>query len=95
MGHPAITHDQRAVAIEAAIGRDNILLDLAFQTEPETVETLVRALGAERVLFGSDAPFRDPSETLSSIERADIGADARRRIVCENAAELIARHAER
>jgi predicted TIM-barrel fold metal-dependent hydrolase len=91
MGHPAITEDERAVAIEAAAGRGNIFVDLAFQSRPETVEVFVRALGAERVLFGSDAPFRDPVPTIRSVEEADVSDEAKERILFRNASELIDR----
>jgi predicted TIM-barrel fold metal-dependent hydrolase len=93
MGHPAITEDQRAVAIEAAIGRENVYVDLAYQEDPATVETFVRALGPQRVLFGSDSPFRDPRPTIRSVERAAIDADAKDHILFANAAELIGRYA--
>jgi len=93
MGHPAITEDQRAVAIEAALGRENLHLDLAFQCSSETVEVLVRALGAERVLFGSDSPFRDAGATIASVEAARITDAAKARILGANARELIARFA--
>lgn len=93
MGHPAITQEQRAVAIEAAAGRENLHLDLAFQQRSETVEVLVRALGAERVLFGSDSPFRDARHTIASVEAARISGAAKERILGANARELIERFA--
>jgi predicted TIM-barrel fold metal-dependent hydrolase len=91
MGHPAITADQRGAAIEAAAGRENVYLDLAFQESSETVEVLVRALGAERVVFGSDAPFRDPGPTIRSVHAARISDDAKERILHRNARDLIER----
>jgi predicted TIM-barrel fold metal-dependent hydrolase len=93
MGHAAITEDQRAVAIEAAAGRDNLHLDLAFQNSSETVEVLVRALGAERVLFGSDSPFRDAGAPIASVETARISGADKERILGANARELIERFA--
>jgi uncharacterized protein len=92
MGHPAITEDQRAAAIEAALGRDNLYLDLAFQESPSTAEVLVRTLGAERVLFGSDSPYRDPQTTIRSVEAARISDDAKERILYRNALELLQRY---
>ena len=92
MGHPAISADERAVAVEAAAGRENVYLDLAYQASSETVEVLVRALGAERVLFGSDAPFCDPLPTIRSVAAARVSDDAKERILGGNARELIERH---
>jgi hypothetical protein len=53
---------------------------------------MVRALGAERVLFGSDAPYRDPQDTIRSVEAARISDDAKERILYRNAIELIDRY---
>jgi predicted TIM-barrel fold metal-dependent hydrolase len=92
MGHAAITEDQRAISIEAALGRPNVYVDLAYQEDPVTVETFVRALGAERVLFGSDCPFRDPAVTIRSVEQARISVDAKERILYANAAMLLSRY---
>jgi predicted TIM-barrel fold metal-dependent hydrolase len=92
MGHPAITADQRSISIEAAKGRDNVYVDLAYQDNPETVEIYVRTLGPEHILFGSDAPFRQPLPTIHSVEAARISDDARERILYKNAADLIERY---
>jgi uncharacterized protein len=92
IGHAAITFDQRSVSIEAALGRPNVYVDLAYQAEPATVETLVRALGADRVLFGSDAPFCDPAATISSVERAEISEEAKEQVLYTNGASLLARY---
>jgi predicted TIM-barrel fold metal-dependent hydrolase len=91
MGHSAITEDQRAVSIEAAIGRDNLHVDLAYQDDPRTVETFVRTLGAERVLFGSDAPFCDPRATIRSVHAAQISDREKELILHGNATELLSR----
>ena len=93
MGHPAITEEQHAVAVEAAAGRENLLVDLAYQHRSETVEIFVRALGAERVLFGSDAPFRDPRSTIASVEEARIDDAAKELVLGGNARALIERFA--
>jgi uncharacterized protein len=93
MGHPAITEEQRAVAIEAAIGRENVYVDIAYRSSPETIEVFFRTLGAERILFGSDAPFCDPGIILRSVEAARISDEAKERILYRNGAELIDRYA--
>ena len=93
MGHPTITEDQRAVAIEAATGRENVYVDIAYRCSPETIEVLVRTLGAERILFGSDAPFCDPGVIVRSVKAARISDEAKERIWYRNGAELINRYA--
>jgi predicted TIM-barrel fold metal-dependent hydrolase len=95
MGHPSMSDDQRAACIDAARGKDNVYVDLALEVRPETVEIFVEALGAERVLFGTDSPFREPQPTIRAVEAARIGDDARERILHGNGAELIDRYTSR
>ncbi len=91
MGHPLFTPDQRNGAIAAVKAQDNLYLDLAYQQDPANTELTVQALGAERVLFGSDAPYYDPAATIRSIEEARISDEAKERILYRNGAELIER----
>jgi predicted TIM-barrel fold metal-dependent hydrolase len=49
----------------------------------------VQELGARRVLFGSDATGRDFGAQLGRVTGAAIPAPARRRILWENARELL------
>ena len=52
------------------------------------IEDAVKALGADRVLFGSDYPVINPAYMLGTILGADITDADRRRILCENALRL-------
>lgn len=89
MGHPVFTPDQRAQAVKAVLSAPNVHLDVAYQSDPATTEYFVREVGAERVLFGSDAPFFSPSDVARSIEVADITEGDREAIFAGNAATLI------
>jgi predicted TIM-barrel fold metal-dependent hydrolase len=93
MGHPAMTVHQREECVEAARGRENVWVDLAYQEDPETTEYLVEKLGGERVLFGSDAPFYDIDATIASIHTARISDEVRERILYGNGADLVGRFA--
>ncbi|MDD5728269.1 MAG: amidohydrolase family protein [Victivallales bacterium] len=53
------------------------------------VEYAVRKLGPERVLFGSDAPGRDIACQLGRIYGAKLDEESRRKILCDNAKELL------
>jgi predicted TIM-barrel fold metal-dependent hydrolase len=90
MGHPVFTDSQRIEAVAAVLGQDNVHLDVAFQDDPATTEFFVREVGAERVLFGSDAPFFAPTRVIESIERAQITEDDREAIFAGNARALFA-----
>lgn len=57
--------------------------------EAGLVEYAVAQLGAGRVLHGSDAPIRDYGVSLARVATAQIPAEAKRRILRENARELL------
>jgi predicted TIM-barrel fold metal-dependent hydrolase len=53
------------------------------------VEMAVRELGAERVLFGSDAGGRSFASQLAKVQAAEIPDDARKRLLGENLRRLL------
>ena len=68
----------------------NISVDTCgSQPEHGFVEYAVEQLGAERVVFGSDAPGRDFSCQLGRVQGADITEEQRRAILTENGARLL------
>ena len=50
---------------------------------------IIKAHGADKVLFGSDAPWEDPAKTLDFLRSLDIDADEMQKICGDNAAKLI------
>ncbi|MEJ5340745.1 MAG: amidohydrolase family protein [Thermogutta sp.] len=68
----------------------NILVDLCgFDPTAGVTEMAVRTLGAERILFGSDAPGRSFATQLGKVLGADISADAKRLILGENLRRIL------
>ncbi len=68
-----------------------VWLDLAFALEalpPERVAAMIRRHGAERVLFGTDAPWCDPAATLALFLRLPLTPAEQERILWSNAARL-------
>lgn len=55
------------------------------------MEDMVRRLGADRVLFGSDSVIFDPAYGIGPVAFADISEEEKRLILGENAAKLLAR----
>jgi uncharacterized protein len=55
------------------------------------VDHAVTELGAERVLFGSDAPIRDPATALAKVLGADLSEVDRQLVLHDNAARLYRR----
>ena len=65
---------------------------ISCEPEEERLGEVVRAIGAERVLFASDYPHWDAKLSGSPqmiIERNDLDDDAKRKIMGENAARLL------
>jgi uncharacterized protein len=68
----------------------NVLVDTSgSQPQAEIVEYGVRELGAQRLLFGSDAPVRDYAVQLGRINAAALTDQQRRLILHTNAAQLL------
>lgn len=68
----------------------NVFVDTSGAApEAGVVEYAVAQLGAERVLYGSDAPIRDFGVALARITGAQIMAAAQRRILSENTRALL------
>jgi predicted TIM-barrel fold metal-dependent hydrolase len=55
------------------------------------VDHAVAELGAERVLFGSDAPIRDPATALSKVLGSGLSPAERRMVLAENALRVYGR----
>jgi predicted TIM-barrel fold metal-dependent hydrolase len=55
------------------------------------VDHAVAELGADRVLFGSDAPLRDPATALSKVLGSSLSAADRRLVLSENALRVYGR----
>ena len=53
------------------------------------IEWLVAAIGDDRILYGSDAPMRDPRQQLGWVVWADIPLESRRRILGANFKRLL------
>ena len=50
---------------------------------------IIKAHGADKVLFGSDAPWEDPAKTLDFVRSLDIDANEMQKICGDNAAKLL------
>lgn len=68
----------------------NIYIDTSGgQPVAGLLEYAVKRLGASRVVFGSDAPYRDISCQLGRIYGADLNEKAKKKIFYDNAKELL------
>jgi hypothetical protein len=77
-------------AFQAARPYPNVYMDMSgFDPERGIVEKAVQVLGAERVLFGSDAPGRIYVAQLAKVLYADISERDRELVLGGNAARLL------
>ena len=68
----------------------NVVVDTSGAApESGIIEYAVAQLGAERVLYGSDAPIRDFGVALARITGLRLGAAAQRKILHDNAREIL------
>ncbi len=77
-----------AEAIAAAHQAENIYLATTAVMEPHWIRQAVREIGADRVLFGSNAPFVWPSTQLMVLRQAELTEEEQRKILGDNAANL-------
>ena len=75
-------------ALLAAKHAPNLYLATTAVPEPEFIKSAVKALGAERVLFGSNGPGMPPDIQIEVIRRAKLGAEAGALVLGGNAARL-------
>lgn len=80
----------RHLGIENIANCPNVYIDTSGgQPVAGLVEYAVRRIGASRLLFGSDSPYRDMACQLGRIYGADLDAASKQKILCDNAKELL------
>ncbi len=78
--------------VEIAKEFSNCYLEITFTSVISgIIEYMVRELGSERVLYGSDAPMRDPYPQFGWVAYADISEDDKRNILGRNMQKILKR----
>lgn len=84
-------------AVDLLAGED-VMIDTSFSTTAVKVEgmldeerfvEIVRAFGAEKVLFGTDSPWASQKKSLKWIMNAPLRKDEKEKILGDNAAEIL------
>jgi uncharacterized protein len=90
LGHSGGELEAVRLAIEVASRHDNVYLDLTVSLQYEgIVELFCDRVGADKVLFGTDAPLLDPRYEIGRIVYADISDTAKEKILGLNIERLI------
>ncbi|MCA1726051.1 MAG: amidohydrolase family protein, partial [Thermomicrobia bacterium] len=89
MDHMGYRNDGRA-AIAAAEDNPNIFLGTTIAAfEPSFVATEIKAVGPERIIFGSNLPACYPDLAMESLRRGNFGAEAEALIFGGNLARML------
>ncbi len=92
IAHSGISYTIAASACAAAKGRKNVFLEITYTALTNgVIEYMVDEVGAEKVLFGSDMPMRDPAPQLAWVCYAKISEDDKKKILGENMKKLLDR----
>ncbi len=76
--------------IELAKSRDNVVLEITFtSTTRGMIEFLVEEVGADKVLYGSDLPMRDPAPQFGWVCYAKISVEEKKKILSGNICRLL------
>jgi predicted TIM-barrel fold metal-dependent hydrolase len=81
-----------ALMPEVATALKNTFFDTAatpFLYRPQVFETVAGAVGADKILFGSDYPLLSPKRIMAQIEAADLSAESKAMILGGNAQRLL------
>ena len=80
----------RHLGIEDVADCPNVYIDTSGgQPVADLLEYAVRRIGASRIVFGSDAPYRDVVCQLGRIYGAELNTVSKQKILCDNAKELL------
>jgi predicted TIM-barrel fold metal-dependent hydrolase len=86
MGHGNIIYIN--AAIDVALRRPNVYLETSGMPMHSKIREAVERVGAERVLYGSDAPFHHPRVELLKVELSGLSRALQERVVSTNARRL-------
>jgi predicted TIM-barrel fold metal-dependent hydrolase len=76
-------------AINMAKRAPNLYLDTTGISAEAKIATAKREIGISRILYGSDAPFRNPAYEMSKIHYVEISEEDKKLILGENARRLL------
>ena len=68
---------------------------VSFYMSKAELERLIRDIGVERVLFGSDYPWEDPGRAVKIINSLDLSEMEKEAVLWRNAARLLNRQVSR
>lgn len=90
LAHSGWSWPQARLHVAIAKEFSNCFLEITFTSVTNgSIEFMVRELGSERVLYGSDAPMRDPFPQFGWVVYADISETDKRNILGRNMERIL------
>lgn len=95
MGHGGADIEGMEAAAEVVGSHKNVYVDIAISRAREgNVEWLVKNMGSDKVLYGTDMPFFDPRPTLGRLAFADLTETDKKNIFGLNMERLIKKYSD-
>jgi predicted TIM-barrel fold metal-dependent hydrolase len=92
LAHSGGSYKDARIAIEAALKHPNIALEITLTAVTyKIVEFMVKHVGADRVLFGTDQPMRDPIPQFGWVTYSHCTAEEKTKILGLNMQKIIRR----
>ncbi|RLE53176.1 MAG: amidohydrolase [Candidatus Methanomethylicota archaeon] len=86
MGHGHIVYINGA--IEVAKKHENILLETSAMPMPSKIKEAAEVVGADRILYGSDAPFGHPAVEILKVKVSGLNERELNMVLSENAVKV-------
>lgn len=90
IAHTGMSYETAKKIAELVKARDNVVAEITYTSlTREMIEYLVEEIGADKVLYGSDLPMRDPSPQLGWVAYAKISYEDKCKILYKNIERLM------
>ncbi|MCK5738614.1 amidohydrolase family protein, partial [bacterium] len=90
IAHSGCSYRATRAIIELAKKYPNVVAEITFTAVlSNAIELLCREIGSDRVLFGADAPMRDPAPQMAWVVYANISPEAKKQILQENMQRIL------
>lgn len=92
LAHRAATYPVIRSAAELIKKRENVYAEITYTDVPlNAIEFLVELVGADRVLYGTDSPMRDPRPQFGWLAYTKLSYEEKKKIFGENMSKILAR----
>lgn len=92
MAHSGADYGTARANIDIVKKRENVFLEITYTSMTNgIIEYMVEEAGADKVLFGTDMPMRDPAPQLAWVCYARISVEDKKKILGENILKLLKR----